>query len=29
LQCTSATNGSAMPMLRAKADHTWKDIDDA
>ena len=29
LQCTSATNGSAMPMLRAKADHTWEDIDNA
>src|SRR4051794_40312091 len=29
LQCTSAKNGSAMPMPRAKPDHTWEDIDNA
>jgi len=29
LQCTSAKRGSAMPMLRAKPDHTWEDIDNA
>jgi hypothetical protein len=28
LQCTSTTNGTA-PVLRANADHTWEDIDNA